>query len=158
MDRARKLIERTLQTEGGYVDHPFDPGGVTKYGISQRSYPHLDIASLTREQAIAIYKRDYYDVMKLDGVENDKVAWKIFDMAVNLGTRAAAILVQNVVKVRVDGQCGPVTLGAINSLDPKVLLDRLVESCVVHYARLVANNQRLSVFIVGWMKRALSRE
>lgn len=64
-----KAITFTLQWEGGYVNHPNDPGGETKYGISKRSYPDVDIKSLTVQEAKIIYKRDYWDEMDLDEVE-----------------------------------------------------------------------------------------
>lgn len=56
-----KALKFTLKWEGGYVNHPNDPGGETKFGISKRQYPHLDIGSLTLEDAIAIYRKDYWD-------------------------------------------------------------------------------------------------
>src|SRR5690606_2973445 len=54
-------VEVVLEHEGGYVHDPHDPGGETKFGISKRQYPDLDIANLTREQAIEIYRRDWWD-------------------------------------------------------------------------------------------------
>ena len=56
-----RALAFVLAHEGGYVNHPDDPGGETKYGISKRSYPKLDIKSLTKRQAADIYKRDYWD-------------------------------------------------------------------------------------------------
>ena len=60
-----QALERTLAFEGGGQTHTVrgDPGGTTKWGISQRAYPDLDIASLTREQAAAIYRTDYWSVV-----------------------------------------------------------------------------------------------
>ena len=77
--------------EGGYVNNPADPGGETKYGISKRAYPAVDIANLTLDQAKAIYKRDYWDKMSLDAQPYDH-ALCLFDCAVNQGVaRATAI-------------------------------------------------------------------
>jgi hypothetical protein len=53
-------IEKTLAHEGGNVNDPEDAGGQTKFGISRRAYPHIHISTLTRQQAIAMYKRDYW--------------------------------------------------------------------------------------------------
>ena len=83
-DRA---ILHTLELEGGYVDHPDDPGGETNFGISKRSYPHLDIRNLTREQAIQIYVRDYWDQIPAD--LPDGLRWMAFDSAVNHGVERA---------------------------------------------------------------------
>lgn len=70
--------------EGGLVDDPADPGGLTKFGISKRRYPDLDIRNLTVEQAKAIYLRDYWNTHNLDKLEYGK-ALLVFDCAVNGG-------------------------------------------------------------------------
>lgn len=74
--------------EGGYVNDPRDPGGETKYGISKRAYPNVDIAALTLDEAQAIYRRDYWDKLNCDGM-----SWELalisFDCAVNQGIGTA---------------------------------------------------------------------
>ena len=62
-DRAFRFL---IGEEGGYSADPHDPGGETKFGISKRAYPQLDIKSLTLDQAKAIYRRDYWDRLQLD--------------------------------------------------------------------------------------------
>lgn len=64
--------------EGGYVNDPRDPGGETKFGISKRSYPREDIKALTRDRAITIYKRDYWDKPGCDKLP-PKLAVALFD-------------------------------------------------------------------------------
>jgi lysozyme family protein len=59
-------VNEVLRSEGGLVNDPADPGGLTNYGISQRAYPGVDIAKLTKEEAIAIYYRDYWLAAKCD--------------------------------------------------------------------------------------------
>lgn len=78
-----------LKHEGGYVFDPDDPGGETKYGISKRSYPGLDIKNLTRDQAIQIYKKDYYLKMGIDKIQNLNLAVQVMDFGVNAGTGTA---------------------------------------------------------------------
>jgi len=63
-----KAIKFILNAEGGYVNHPKAPGGETKYGISKKSYPNYDIKNLTEEEAITIYKRDFWDRFQLDSL------------------------------------------------------------------------------------------
>jgi len=58
-DNFERCIAFVLRHEGGYVNDPRDPGGETKYGISKRAYPGLDIKNLTEEQAKEIYRQDY---------------------------------------------------------------------------------------------------
>lgn len=74
--------------EGGYVDDPADPGGETKYGISKREYPNLDIAQLTLVQAQEIYERDYWAVLNCDS-HPWEMALVLFDCGVNQGVSAA---------------------------------------------------------------------
>jgi lysozyme family protein len=83
-----KAVEIILKLEGGYVNHPDDPGGETRYGISKRAYPHLNIKTLTKDQAKAIYKRDYWDAAECSLLE-PALALLYFDMAVNSGVSAA---------------------------------------------------------------------
>lgn len=75
-------------SEGGYVNNPADPGGETRYGISKRAYPNLDIAALTLEEAQAIYLRDYWTPLNCDAM-----SWELalinFDCAVNQGLSVA---------------------------------------------------------------------
>ena len=59
MEHFSEIIPIVLRHEGGYVNDPLDKGGETNYGISKRSYPHLDIHSLTLADAKTIYKRDF---------------------------------------------------------------------------------------------------
>ena len=60
------LVKKVLKHEGGYVNDPSDPGGETKYGISKRAFPDLDIKNLTEEQAILIYYDEYWLDAKVD--------------------------------------------------------------------------------------------
>jgi lysozyme family protein len=90
-DRAFRFL---IGEEGGYVNDPADPGGETKFGISKRAYPHIDIKTLTLEQAKTIYRRDYWAPLQLD-VRPWGPALCLFDCAVNQGvSRARALLAQ----------------------------------------------------------------
>lgn len=91
-DRAFALL---IGEEGGYVNDPADPGGETKYGISKRAYPAIDIKNLTLDQAKAIYKRDYWDRMGCD-TRPWGPALVLFDCAVNQGVKRATQLLGQV--------------------------------------------------------------
>lgn len=92
--------------EDGYVNNPADPGGETKWGISKRSYPHLNISSLTREDARVIYLNDFW--MPLSGnVLPDGVAYQLFDFAVNSGIQTAIRYFQRAIGAADDGHFGP---------------------------------------------------
>ena len=82
---VRDLIKKTIGVEGGYVNDPVDPGGETKYGISKRSYPQVDIKNLTLDGAAEIYERDFWNRMRLSELTSQRIAWKVFDIEVNTG-------------------------------------------------------------------------
>jgi len=86
-------IEFVLKREGGYINDPRDPGGETKFGISKRSYPQLDIKNLTKEQAIAIYRKDYWQRCGCDSMSYPMDVI-VFDTAVNMGVQRALTLYQ----------------------------------------------------------------
>ena len=106
-----KAFEILIGHEGGYSLDPHDRGGETKYGISKRAYPHIDIANLTLAQAKAIYRTDYWDKAKCSSLPPD-LALLVFDAAVNNGVGAAIRWLQRAANVTVDGIIGPKTISA----------------------------------------------
>lgn len=109
-------IERTLGHEAGYVNDPNDPGGETKWGISARSYPLVDIKNLTREQAITIYKRDFWDKVHTD-VLPDALDYQLLDSAVNSGIDQSIRFLQRALGVADDGHFGPYSKAALLKAD-----------------------------------------
>lgn len=103
-------VELILKHEGGYVDHPDDPGGETNYGISKRAYPDLDIANLSKHDAAVIYKEDYWDRVCGDDLPYP-LALLTFDAAVNSGVKRASKWLQYPVNASpIDGVVGPLTV------------------------------------------------
>jgi len=91
-DMTDDLINKAIafiikNNEGGYVNDPNDPGGETKYGISKRAYPTLDIKNLTLDKAVQIYRRDY--LSKLPVILNPQLFYQVLDMAINAGPGTA---------------------------------------------------------------------
>lgn len=129
MSRFEEFIDRVLDDEGGFTKDPADNGnwtggkqGVgllkgTKFGIAANTYPTLDIANLTREEAVAIYRRDWWNALRADQMP-PMVAAMLLSVAVNTGLGRAARWLQKAVGVPADGKIGPVTLGAVQSTDP----------------------------------------
>lgn len=149
-------IEYVLENEGGLADHPNDPGGLTKYGISQRSYPDLDIANLTIEDAKEIYHRDWWEY---DEIEDVRIATKLFDTAINTGAVPAHRILQEALndigyRLQVDGIIGPRTLAAVNEAAADKLLPRMAELQEGYYHQLIERNPDLAVFENGWIRRA----
>lgn len=147
-DQAFELL---IGHEGGYVNHPKDPGGETKYGISKRAYPDEDIAGLTLERAKAIYRRDYWDRVEAEALPPE-VRFDVFDVAVNSGVSTAVKMLQRAAFAEVDGVIGPKTRLALKSMNPLVLLAR------VNGARLayLADLPTWPAFGRGWAKRIAS--
>src|SRR6185436_6042931 len=100
-------IDEILIQEGGYVNDPADRGGETKYGISKRSFPQVDIPSLTVEEAKSLYRETYW---RFESVENQMVANKLLSMAIHMGLSQAVRLLQTILRISSDGQFGPRTL------------------------------------------------
>jgi lysozyme family protein len=155
--KFKAAADLLLGHEGGYRDDPEDPGGETSFGISRRSYPETDIKSLTREQAEAIYYRDWWTAYGYGSISHAGVAAKVLDLAVNLGPARAHKLLQETVndlgpvQVAVDGRLGPATLAALNSHPhPECLLAALKLKAVRYYLSL---GQRK--YLAGWVKRAI---
>lgn len=108
-------IDRVLGHEGGYVNNPKDPGGETKWGISKRSYPNVDIKNLTRDQAKDIYRRDFWNIVRLSEVY-DGVAFQLMDFAVNSGAGNAIRALQRACGVAPDGHWGPISAKALEAM------------------------------------------
>lgn len=108
-------FDRLIGHEAGYVDDPNDPGGETKWGISKRSYPDLDIKILTRDNAKAIYLRDFWNHIDADCLF-DGVAWQLFDFAVNSGIQTVIRAYQRALDVADDGAFGPISKAASKAM------------------------------------------
>ncbi|MBF0589029.1 MAG: glycoside hydrolase family 108 protein [Magnetococcales bacterium] len=153
-DRFQLCFDRLIGHEGGYVNDPDDPGGETKFGISKRSYPHVDIKNLTREDAAWIYRRDFWGGAKCDMLPAG-VDYAVFDMAVNSGLRAAAKTLQKALNVPADGVIGPQTLGAAKQAGRLALIDRLMAGRALYFAEIGIRRTQSRKFLKGWMRRAM---
>lgn len=150
MAEFEPAVEITLENEGGYTWDASDPGGETNFGISKRSYPDVDIRNLTRDEAKAIYLRDFW---KFGGIEDQDVANKVFDAFVNMGHEAIKLL-QTVLGLSPDGEYGPQTESHVNATDASNLLMAYRTALVDFYAHLVAERPSDEKFLAGWTRRA----
>ena len=116
-----KAVRIILKWESGYSNDPNDPGGETNFGISKRSYPHIDIKNLTEKDALAIYRRDYWDTCLCDKLPM-QIALVVFDCAVNQGVVAAIKILQECCGVPCDGLIGIRTLNAVISKNTQQLV------------------------------------
>ena len=132
------IKDQIIPIEGGYVFNKNDPGGETKYGISKRSYPHLDIKNLTLDEANDIYKRDFWNVMKLDQVNDQTIAEKVFWFGVHSGPVTSIKCLQKAlnsilsycgITLNVDGINGYQTIYNLNNfINNKVLCGDVINN------------------------------
>lgn len=145
-----QAVEIVLKHEGGYVNDPKDRGGETKFGISKRAYPSLDIKNLTKEKAKEIYYNDYWCEGKCNLLP-EQLRYPHFDACVNLGIHGANKALQNALGVIEDGIIGQTTLEA--ALD--LTLERYLFFRLYKYCQIVRNNHSQAKFIGGWSNRML---
>ncbi|MCO6445820.1 MAG: glycoside hydrolase family 108 protein [Anaerolineae bacterium] len=143
-----RAFARTVGHEGGEVNDPRDPGGHTKFGISQRAYPAEDIANLTLERARLLYRRDYWNRVRGDYLP-EAVAMEAFDAAVNHGVMPAVRMMQRALGVDDDGIIGPITLQAAQDIEPAVFVARFNGWRLFYYTSL----KTWPHFGKGWARR-----
>ena len=129
---------------------PEDPGGLTKFGIDQRSHPNLNIQSLTVQDAAAVYHRDYWLPVRAHELPIP-IGEVVFDIAVNNEKTRAADWLQEILGVKADGFIGPVTLRAATSADAPALAEKLIARHATFY-RSIARGQKAK-FLMGWLNR-----
>jgi lysozyme family protein len=170
MHTVQEMIDGILRREGGYVDHPADRGGPTKFGITQktlsayigRSALESEVKSLSEEVAREIYERNYYIAPRIDRLP-EAIQPFIFDCAVNHGPRRAIKFVQRVCNqagytppLSVDGAMGPNTRKAAEWADREMdteFLPALLEERRNFYRLIVKQRPSQEVFLAGWMNR-----
>lgn len=181
MATFENAIGTILEHEGGFVNHPNDPGGATNFGISLRflaDYPEVgdfnqdgvvdvqDIANMDVEQAMLIYRMFWWDKFKYGRINDQTIATKVFDFSVNMGASRAHKLLQAALNnafglnLDVDGVLGNASIAAINACmdgdDEQRLLETYCMEAWGFYQRLIANNPKFKAFEKGWKRRAFS--
>jgi lysozyme family protein len=137
--RFDACLAEVLRHEGGYVDHPADPGGATNMGITHQTLARwrkvspwwnlaeAEVRTLAREEAAAIYKAEYWDICRA-GEMPAGVDLALFDFAVNSGPDRAIRTLQRVLNVASDGIAGPRTLAAVTRADARTVVEALCDS------------------------------
>ncbi len=157
-----RLVEKLIVLEGGYVNNHADAGGETKYGISKRSYPNVDIKNLSTQQAADIYYDDFWVKNNLDRIEDYDLAWAIFKAVVVTNSFRVISILQaennaiNLKQLAIDGKLGVKTLEAINELSPKwagILKNLFEYRLSQYYTCLVLKENSQKVFLLGWLNR-----
>ena len=152
-----KCLEAILHHEGGYVNHPKDPGGETNLGVTKRVYEDFggtkDMKSLTREDVESIYKKNYWDKMNCDDLPAG-LDLCVFDFGVNAGPRRAGKYLQKLVGAIADGIIGPGTLGVLNTYIGTVDdLEGVIKSYQNARQSYYENLSTFKTFGKGWTRR-----
>jgi lysozyme family protein len=170
MSDFNKAIQVVLNHEGGFVDDPNDDGGATNFGISLRFLRSLnnldydfnkdeeitvkDIKNLTKEQAILIYKNEFWNKNMFECIDKDDCSTKLFDASVNIGPSHAFKLAQISLGAFVDGILGPQTIEKINNVSPDFFLKQMRFQMRCYYLELIRRKPELKKYQDGWLKRA----
>lgn len=155
MANFEKALSYVLQSEGGYVNDPDDAGGETNFGISKRSYPKEDIKNMTIDRAKEIYRKDFWEKIKGDHLQNDELAVNVFDFAVNSGVQTAVETLQTSIGVKADGIIGEKTLSSLAVIHYPDLIKRFQRERAAYYIRIVKKKPEQIKFLEGWVKRAI---
>jgi len=156
-----EALAHILKYEGGYVNHPADPGGMTNLGVTKRVWEEwtgkpateADMRALTPEMVGPLYKKRYWDAVKGDDLPSG-VDLCVFDAAVNAGVSRASKFLQQAVGVTADGQIGPKTLAAITAKPSDDVIEKFCALREAHYKSL----STFATFGKGWMRRLGSVE
>lgn len=152
-DNSFKLM---LKSEGGFVNHPSDPGGMTNLGVTKATWENwvgresdeAEMRGLTPEKVEPLYKKKYFDAVRGDELPMG-LDYLMFDFAVNAGAGRAIKTLQTAVGVTPDGGFGPMTMAAVQAVDPNELIERFSQAKEDFYRSLTT----FATFGKGWLNR-----
>lgn len=153
-------LKEVLLHEGGFVNHPKDPGGMTNLGVTKQTYEdwighpvsEAIMRKLTPELVGPLYKKKYWDVLRCEALPKG-LDLCVFDFGVNAGTNRSGRYLQRLVGAQQDGVVGPVTVKAVEALRSQVgtpeLIDRFQDARRAYYKQLPT----FPTFGRGWLRR-----
>ena len=155
-NKFSEALEVILHHEGGYVNHPKDPGGETNLGVTKRVYEDFggekEMKELVKEDVEPIYKKNYWDRVKGDDLP-EGLDLCIFDFAVNAGPGRAAKFIQRLVNTTVDGGIGPNTLKCINDHVEQYGVDTTIDQYQSARHNYYQSLSTFETFGRGWTRR-----
>ena len=155
-DNFSKALAAVLVHEGGFVNNPKDPGGMTNLGVTKKVWEawvkhpvnEAEMRALTPEMVGPLYKANYWDACHCSDLPRG-VDYAVFDSAVNMGPGRAAKLLQAALGVTADGAIGRATIAAATAADPAELLEAFSLGKEAFYQSLPT----FGVFGKGWLNR-----
>lgn len=156
MSNFEQCLEIILHHEGGYVNHPKDPGGETNMGVTKRVYEEWggtkDMKDLTVEDVAPIYQENYWNRVRADQLPAG-LDLCVFDFAVNAGTGRSAKFLQGLVGTVVDGGIGPATLKAVEAFVANEGLETTIEEFQKRRQDYYESLSTFETFGRGWTRR-----
>jgi len=159
--RFLDIYKIVMEYEGGYVNHPNDPGGETYKGISRRAHPNwagwrlIDQKKPVPENLVQeFYHENYWKRLRANEMPYP-VGEYLFDFGVNAGITRAVIMAQRALNVTTDGVLGPVTMRAIQQQDPQKLMYELLRHRIAYYTDITMRRSQFQVFFLGWIRRTI---
>ncbi|MFX1766617.1 glycosyl hydrolase 108 family protein [Paraburkholderia sp. A1RI-2L] len=161
------IIDYVLRFEGGFTNNPSDHGGPTNFGITAADYGRFlglhgpasaeQISNMSRNDAIAIYKRDYIALPGFGPITDGTIKLTVVDAGVLFGTSRSTRWLQQALQIKADGIMGTDTLGALSACtDPPKLARAMLALRFGAIADIVAKDQSQIIFLRGWVSRATS--
>ena len=151
-----KCLETILHHEGGYVNHPEDPGGETNLGVTKRVYQEWggtkDMKDLTFDDVAPIYRKNYWDKMKCDDLPSG-LDLCVFDFGVNAGPGRAAKYLQTLIGTVADGGIGPNTLAKLKEYTDETGVKETITNYQNERQRYYEKLSTFKTFGRGWTRR-----
>lgn len=152
-------LKLMLAHEGGYIDHPKDPGGRTNHGVTQRVWEEWvghdvdekQMRALTHEMVAPLYKRKYWDAVRADDLMAG-VDYAVFDVAVNSGPGRAIKLLQSCVGATPDGGFGSITMALVRKAEKENPADLIAKYCDSRL-QFLKSLKTWPIFGKGWERR-----
>lgn len=153
-----------LKHEGeGFIQDMSDTGGASHYGITEKTLSIFlqktatveDVKNLSRQTADEIYKKMYWEKMRLDEISDPVVATIILDQAVLSGIPTVVGIIQEMFAIGQDRIMGSETIAAINAQDWEIFSFNLLDAMTVHYWKICFENRSQIKFLTGWSNRVL---
>jgi lysozyme family protein len=155
-ENFEKCLETILHHEGGYVNHPKDPGGETNLGVTKRVWEEWggtkDMRDLTPEDVAPLYKKNYWDRVKGDDLPSG-LDLAVFDWAVNSGTGRAAKKLQSMIGTVADGGIGPNTLRILADYVEENGLEKTIDDYRDVRQAFYESLSTFDTFGRGWTRR-----
>ena len=156
-----KYIVNIINREGGFVDHPDDKGGATKYGITLKTLADWrntnitadDIKSLHVEEAYKIYKENYLVKSGIINIKDYKLQAIMLDTAINSGVSQSVKFLQQALGIKDDGIIGSVTIQCANAAILEPLRRKYIGLRIRFLGRLITKNPSQAIFAAGWLNR-----